>query len=159
MCIRTCLRWVWKSSGTVSGIKKEMSRKFISCQSQQVVLPADTDWKVDKSLSPDLIGIFFSSADMRGKMNRKDDGLLNINACELLIVHNFGPFLWVFHFRNKHQLHHLGLQGALQTLSSAEQNWTAHGQVLVRAGQRGSPEPVLPLSLLVDETMASIWKS
>lgn len=46
-----------------------------------------------KSLSPDLIGIFFSSADMRGKMNRKDDGLLNINACELLIVHNFGPFL------------------------------------------------------------------
>lgn len=30
---------------------------------------------------------------MRGKMNRKDDGLLNINACELLIVHNFGPFL------------------------------------------------------------------
>lgn len=112
-----------------------------------------------KSLSPDLIGIFFSSADMRGKMNRKDDGLLNINACELLTVHNFGPFLWVFHFRNKHQLHHLGLQGALQTLSSAEQNWTAHGQVLVRAGQRGSPEPVLPLSLLVDETMASIWKS
>lgn len=48
-----------------------------------------------KSLSSDLIGIFFSSADVRGKTNRKDDGLLNINACELLIVqqHNFGPFL------------------------------------------------------------------
>lgn len=83
-------------------------------------------------------------------MNRKDDGLININACGLLIV--------------QQQFSAFPLSISFQEQTPAPPSWTAGGsadselsradskmvQVLVTVGQCGSAEPVLPLSLLVD---------